>query len=103
MKITYCLGNQQGKADALSRRSYLAPHPGDPTFDNQKQVILDPAQLHATLIFYTPLGFGLIDTIREDLKTNVFALDILDQIDSSWASCSQSQQPSMDYRQFECH
>ena len=45
----------------------------------------------------------LIDTIREDLKVNVFAQAILDQIDSSRASCSRSQQPNTDYRQFESH
>ena len=32
--ITYRPGAQQGKADALSRRSYLAPHPREPTFDH---------------------------------------------------------------------
>ena len=32
-KIAYRPGKQQGKADALSRRSYLAPRPGDPAFD----------------------------------------------------------------------
>ena len=45
----------------------------------------------------------LIDTINDDLKTNVFAEAILDQIDSSRTSCSRSQQPGTDYRQFECH
>ena len=90
-KITYRSGKQQGKADTLSRHSYLAPHPGDLTFDNQKQIIMGSTRLQATLVFDTPLDFGLIDTIREYLKTNVFAQAILDQIDSSWASCSQSQ------------
>ena len=42
LKHKYRPGKQQGKADALSRRSYLAPRPGDPAFDNQKQVILGP-------------------------------------------------------------
>ena len=80
-KITYRPGKQQGKANALSRRSYLAPRPSDPVFDNQKQVILGLTQLQATLVFDTPLDSNIIDTIRQDLKTNVFAQDSLDQID----------------------
>ena len=54
-------------------------------------------------VFDTPLDSRIIDTIREDLKTNVFAQAILDQIDPSRASCSRSQQPGTDYRQFNCH
>ena len=96
-KITYRSSKQQGKANALSRRSYLAPRLGDSTFDIQKQVIMGLARLQATLVFDTPLDFGLIDVMREGLKTNVFAQAILDQIDSSRVSCSQSQQLGMDY------
>ena len=95
-KITYRPGKQQGKANALSWISYLAPRPGDPTFNNKKQVILGLARLQATLVFDTPLDYHLIDTIREDLKTDVFTQYILDQIDSSQASCSQSQQLGME-------
>ena len=54
-KITYRPGKQKGKADALSRRSYLAPRPSEPTFDNQKQVILGPTRLQATQVFGMPL------------------------------------------------
>ena len=50
-----------------------------------------------------PLDSHVIDTIREDLKTDAFAQVILTQVDSSRASCSQLQQPGTDYRQFECH
>ena len=102
MKITYRLGKQQGKADALSRRSYLASRHGEPAFDNQKQVILEPARLQATQVFGIPLDSHVINTIREDLKTDAFAQAILSQIDPSRASCSQSQ-PCTDYRQFKCH
>ena len=102
-KITYRPGKQQGKADALSRRSYLAPRPGDPAFDNKKQVILGPTRLHTTRIFHTPLDSRIIDAIRANLKTDSFAQAILAHIDTSRASCSQSQQPGMDYRQFEYH
>ena len=47
-KITYRPGKQQGKANALSRRSCLARRLGDSAFDNQKQVILGPTRLQAT-------------------------------------------------------
>ena len=102
-KITYRPGKQKGKVDSLSRHSYLALCLGDPTFDNQKQVIMGPTQLQATWVFNTPLDSRIIDTIREDLKTDVFAQAILDKIDPSRASCSRSQQPGTDYQQFECH
>ena len=72
---------------------YLAPHPRDSSFDNQMQVILGPARLQTTWVFNTPLNSRSIDSIHEDLKTYVFAQAILDQIDSSRASCSRSQQP----------
>jgi hypothetical protein len=41
--ITYRLGNLQGKLDALSRRSSLAPKEGDLILDQQKFIILKPA------------------------------------------------------------
>ena len=87
-KITYRPGKQQGKADALSWRSYLAPRLGNPAFDNQKQVVLGPTRLHTTRIFYTPLDSRIIDAIRANLKTDSFAQAILAQIDTSRASCS---------------
>ena len=82
-KITYRPGKQQGKADALSRRSYLAPRLGDPTFDNKKQVILGPTRLHTTRFFHTPLDSRIIDAIRANLKTDSFAQAILAHIDTS--------------------
>ena len=50
-----------------------------------------------------PMDSHVVDTIREDLKTDAFAQAILVQIDLSRASCSQSQSPGMDYRQFKYH
>jgi hypothetical protein len=41
--ITYRPGNLQGKHDALSRRSYLAPKEGDPILDQQKSIVLKSA------------------------------------------------------------
>ena len=103
-KITYRPGRHQGKADALSRRSYLAPRPGEPAFDNQKQVILGQTRLQATQVFGMPMDSHVIDKyIRESLKTDAFAQTILAQIDPSWASCSQSQSLGTDYRQFKYH
>ena len=96
-KIRYRPGKHQGKADALSWRSYLAPHPGEPAFDIQKQVILGPTRLEATQVFGMPMDSHVVDTIREDLKTDAFAQAILAQIDPSRASCSQSQPPGTDY------
>ena len=40
--IVYCPGSQQGKPDALSRRSYLALKPGDAAFEQQKSILLKP-------------------------------------------------------------
>ena len=54
-------------------------------------------------VFDTPWDSRIINTIREDLKIDAFAQAILAQIDPSWASCSQSQQPSTDYWQFKWH
>ena len=50
-----------------------------------------------------PMDTHVIDTIREDLKTDAFAQAILAQIDPPRASCSQSQPPGTDYRQFKYH
>ena len=41
--IIYQLGNLQGKPDVLSQRSYLAPKKGDPILDQQKSIVLKPA------------------------------------------------------------
>ena len=60
-------------------------------------------RLQATQVFGMPMDSHVIDTIREDLKTDAFAQAILVQIDPSRASCSQSQRPGTDYRQFKYH
>ena len=43
--ITYHLGVQQGKVDALSRQSYLVPQPEEPTFHHKNQVVVGPNRL----------------------------------------------------------
>ena len=82
---------------------YLATRPGEPTFDNQKQVILAPTRLQATHVFGMPMDSHVIDTIREGWKTDAFAQAILAQIDPSRASCSESQSLGTDYQQFKYH
>lgn len=43
--ITYRLGSQQGKTDALSRRAYLVPKEGEAIYNQQKSIILKPERL----------------------------------------------------------
>ena len=66
-KIIFC-PRKQGKADALSQRSYLGLRPGDPAFDNLKQILLGPSKLQATTIYAMPLDSSLLDTIRQQLS-----------------------------------
>ena len=103
--ITYRLGIQQGKVDALSRRSYFAPKPGDPTYDHQEQVLLSPSrlQLMVTNVAETTLDSKFLDSIRSSIGSNDFAQDILDHIVPNHASCSQSKFSCMDYGNFSWH
>jgi hypothetical protein len=100
-KIIFCLGKQLGKADALSRRSYLALRPGDPDFDNQKQVLLGPTKLQATTIFATPLDSSLLDTIRQQLLSDEYAKEVFAHIGPHHASCSTLQESSQCYTDFK--
>ena len=100
-KIIFRPGKQQGKADALSRRSYLALRPGDPAFDNQKQILLGPSKLQATTVYATPLESSLVDTIRQRLHFDDFAKDVLAHISPSHASCSSLQGSSQHYQEFK--
>ena len=100
-KIVFRPGKQQGKPDALSRRSYLAPRPGDPAFDNQKQILLGPSKLQATTVYATPLDSRLVDTIRQQLHSDDFAKDVSAHISPSHASCSTLQDSSQHYQEFK--
>jgi hypothetical protein len=42
--ITYCPSNLQGKPDALSQQSYLAPDEGDPILDIKKVYCFETSQ-----------------------------------------------------------
>ena len=72
--LTYHHGVQQGKADALPQRSYLAPCPREFTFDHQKRVLLvhDRLRLMANHVFEAPIDLSLWETIRTNIKTNSF-------------------------------
>ena len=98
-KIIFRPGTQQGNADALSRRSYLALRPRDPTFDNQKQILLEPSKLQATTIYATPLDSSLLDTIHQQLHSDDLAKDVLAHIGSSHASCSTLQGSPQHYQE----
>jgi hypothetical protein len=87
-KIIFRPGKQQGQADSLSRRSYLAPRLGDPAFDNQKQILLGPTKLQPTTVSNAPLDSILLDIIRQQLDTDEFAKDVFAHLGRSDASCS---------------
>ena len=73
--ILYHPRMQQGKADALSRNSYMELQPGEATFENQKQILLGPDRLRL-MAFHaidTPEDSSLLDSIRENLGTDEFA------------------------------
>ena len=104
--ITYRPGMQQGKADALSRRSYMELRPGEVAFENQKQILLGPDRLQVMEVHATtepPMDSSLLDSIREHIATDEFAQGILDHILPDRASCSRSQKPRQDYNQFTLH
>ena len=81
---------QQGKADALSRRSYMELRPGEPAFEHKKQVLLGPNSLRlmAANAITTLEDSTLLDSIRDHIATDAFANDVLDHIVPDRASCS---------------
>ena len=84
------------KADALSQCLYLAPRPGDPVFDNKKQVILGPTghkQLQALILHYIRALLILFVMISRHVPFCNTIYIIL--------SCSQSQHLGTDYKQFK--
>ena len=103
--IIYRLGMQQGKADALSRRSYMELRPGEPAFEHQKQILLGPNRLRLMVVnaITTLENSTLLDSIRDHMANDDFAKDVLDHIVPDRASCSRSKYPRNDYRQFYWH
>jgi hypothetical protein len=100
--IMYRPGVQQGKADALSRRSCLAPKLGDPIYDHQRQVLLalDCLRLMMVNAFKAPTESILLDSIRTNISKDAFAQDILDHIVPERPCYSRSQHSCMDYGKF---
>src|ERR1700678_103509 len=75
--ITYRPGAQQGKADALSRRSEYQPKPGDLAFEQQKMALLKPNQLKLSALIETPSDNSLLVRIREQLSTDPLGMDVM--------------------------
>jgi hypothetical protein len=75
--ITYQLGNLQGKLDALSQRSYLAPKEGDPILDQQKSIVLKPTnfQLKA-LAMSSSEDASYLKEVQEALQDDPFVENI---------------------------
>ena len=96
---------QQGKADALSRRSYMELQPGEVAFESQKKSLLGLHRLRLMTMHTTntPEDSSLLDTIREHIVADAFAQEILNHIIPNRASNSQSQNPHQDYTQFIWH
>ena len=103
--IIYRPGMQQGKADALSRCSYMELRPGEPAFEHQKQILLGPNRLRLMVVnaITTLDNSTLLDSIRDHMATDDFAKDVLDHIIPDHASCSRSKNPRNDYHQFYWH
>ena len=103
--ILYRPGMQQGKADALSQRSYMELQPGEAAFESQKKILLGPDRLRVMAIhtINTPGDSRLLDSIREQIATDAFAQEVLSHIIPHRASSSQSKNPRLDYTQFNWH
>ena len=96
---------QQGQVDALSPRSYMELHLGEPTFEHKKQILLglDRLRLMASNIIPRHGDSSLLDAIRDHMATDEFVKDVLDHIVPNRASSSQSKNPRHDYNQFRWH
>ena len=55
--ITYCLENLQGKPNAFSQRSYMAPRLGDEALSQQTLVILKPSNLQLKALAIFSIGY----------------------------------------------
>ena len=90
--ITYRLGSQQGKSDALSRRSYFAPKEGDAAYDQQHTTLLKPEQLLLrTLHTTTSTDSPFIQEIRVSMSSDPLALKIKQQFANHRSKMSKSE------------
>jgi transposase InsO family protein len=98
--IKYRPGLQQGKPDALSRRSYMAPREGDLAYDQQRHVLLGPdkLQLFASEVYTAPQGTLFFDNVRVALSSDELANDVRQHLQASSISGKSSRS---DYDHFE--
>ncbi|MCO5585599.1 hypothetical protein L7F22_039534 [Adiantum nelumboides] len=75
--ISYRPGHQQGKPDALSRRSYLTPKEGDAAFDQQESIIVKPEQLKLNaIISNAPKNSTFLTKVRKQTARDPLARNI---------------------------
>jgi hypothetical protein len=80
--ITYRPGNQQGKSDALSRCSYLAPKEGDETYDQQQTIILKSEHLNLhSLVSTLPKTLPIIEKNLKDLEEDLLVKNVKTQLE----------------------
>jgi hypothetical protein len=73
--IIYRPGSQQGRSDALSRHSYLAPKEGDAIYDQQHLVLLKPERLLLRTLHTTTAGdLAFLKDIHISLLSDPLAL-----------------------------
>jgi hypothetical protein len=92
--ITYRPGSQQGRSDALSRCSYLAPKEEDAAYDQQYLVFLKPERLLLrTLQTTTSLDPTFLKDIRISLLSDSLALKFKQSCTDSKSQNSQIKVP----------
>ena len=80
--ITYQPGSQQGKSDALSHRSYLAPKEGDEIYNQQKTIVLRPENLNLhSLVTSLPKNCPIIEEIKKNLKEDPLVKNVRTQLE----------------------
>lgn len=81
--IVYHPGKLQGKPDALSRRSYLTPKPGEESYDQQKTTILKPQLLQLCVLTTMQKETSpLIQQIYDAMPGDTFSCDIQQQLNN---------------------
>ena len=73
-----------------SLHSYMELRPGEPTFENKKQILLGPDCLRLMVVNFIniPRDSSLLDAIEEHMASDELVKDVLDHIFSYQASCS---------------
>ncbi|CAG8492334.1 10556_t:CDS:2 [Scutellospora calospora] len=76
-EIVFRSGKEQGKSDALSRRSNYQPQNSDETVTQQHTILLKTQNLYISATFTTPINTAMRDRIRNQLRSDPLALDII--------------------------